>query len=35
MQWSRKGAHLLFQTQVKTLNGELCALFQRSIPILL
>jgi virulence-associated protein VapD len=29
MQWSRKGAHLLLQTRVKTLNHELGAVFRR------
>jgi hypothetical protein len=32
MQWSRKGAHLLLQTRVKTLNGELGAVFRRWYP---
>jgi hypothetical protein len=32
MQWSRQGAHLLLQTRVKTLNGELRAVFQRWCP---
>ena len=32
MQWSRQGAHLLLQTRVKTLNGELRAVFQRWYP---
>jgi hypothetical protein len=29
MQWIRKGAHLLLQTRVKTLNHELGAMFLR------
>src|SRR5262245_41212465 len=29
MQWSKKGAHLLLQTRVKTLDGELGAVFKR------
>jgi hypothetical protein len=27
MQWSKEGAHLLLQTRVRTLNGELGAIF--------
>jgi len=29
MQWSKRGAHLLLQTRVKTLNGELGSVFKR------
>src|SRR6476620_1665588 len=29
MQWSKEGAHLLVQTRVRTLNGELSAIFKR------
>ena len=29
MQWSKEGAHLLLQTRVRTLNGELGAIFKR------
>ena len=29
MQWSKEGAHLLLQTRVRTLNGELSAIFKR------
>jgi hypothetical protein len=29
MQWSKEGAHLLLQTRVKTLDGELGAIFKR------
>src|SRR5215475_1122983 len=32
MQWSKEGAHLLLQTRVRTLNGELSAIFQRWYP---
>ena len=32
MQWTKRGAHLLLQTRVKTLNRELGALFQRWYP---
>jgi hypothetical protein len=32
MQWSKEGAHLLLQTRVKTLDGELGAIFQRWYP---
>ena len=32
MQWSNPGAHLLLQTRVKTLDGELGALFKRWYP---
>jgi hypothetical protein len=32
MQWSKEGAHLLLQTRVRTLNGELGAIFQRWYP---
>ena len=31
MQWSKAGAHLLLQTRVRTLNGELGAIFKRGI----
>jgi len=32
MQWSKEGAHLLLQTRVKTLNGELGTIFKRWYP---
>jgi hypothetical protein len=32
MQWSKRGAHLLLQTRVKTLNQELGAVFKRWYP---
>ena len=32
MQWSKSGAHLLLQTRVKTLDGELGAIFMRWYP---
>ena len=32
MQWSKEGAHVLLQTRVKTLNGELGAIFKRWYP---
>src|SRR5215510_2685359 len=32
MQWSKPGAHLLLQTRVKTLDGELAAIFKRWYP---
>jgi hypothetical protein len=32
MQWTKRGAHLLLQTRVKTLNGELGAVFKRCYP---
>jgi hypothetical protein len=32
MQWSKRGAHLLLQTRVKTLNHELGTVFQRWYP---
>jgi len=32
MQWTKRGAHLLLQTRVKTLNGELGAVFKRWYP---
>src|SRR6266571_9526755 len=32
MQWSKPGAHVLLQTRVKTLNGELGAIFKRWYP---
>jgi hypothetical protein len=32
MQWSKRGAHLLLQTLVKTLNGELGSMFKRWYP---
>jgi len=32
MQWSRRGAHLLLQTRVKTLNHELGTVFKRWYP---
>jgi hypothetical protein len=32
MQWTKRGAHLLPQTRVKTLNHELGAVFQRWYP---
>jgi hypothetical protein len=32
MQWTKQGAHLLLQMRVKTLNGELGAIFKRWYP---
>jgi len=32
MQWTPKGAHLLLQMRVKTLNGDLPAAFQKWYP---
>jgi hypothetical protein len=32
MQWSKEGAHLLLQTRVRTLNGELADIFKRWHP---
>ena len=32
MQWSKEGAHLLLQTRVQTLNGELAGIFRRWYP---
>jgi hypothetical protein len=32
MQWSKEGAHLLLQTRLRTLNGELGAIFKRWYP---
>ena len=32
MQWGKRGAHLLLQTRVKTLNSELAAVFKRWYP---
>ena len=32
MQWSKRGAHLLLQTRVKTLNRELGAVFKQWYP---
>jgi hypothetical protein len=32
MQWSKRGAHLLLQARVKTLNGELGSVFKRWYP---
>jgi len=32
MQWSKRGAHVLLQTRVKTLDGELGAVFTRWYP---
>src|SRR5712691_11310030 len=32
MQWTKEGAHLLLQTRVRTLNGELGAIFKRWYP---
>jgi len=32
MQWTKRGAHLLLQTRVKTLNNELAATFRRWYP---
>src|SRR6266568_2790183 len=32
MQWSKEGAHLLLQTRVRTLDGELGAIFKRWYP---
>ena len=32
MQWSKEGAHVLLQTRVRTLNGELAGIFKRWYP---
>jgi hypothetical protein len=32
MQWSKEGVHLLLQTRVRTLNGELAGIFKRWYP---
>jgi hypothetical protein len=32
MQWGKRGTHLLLQTRVKTLNGELGTVFKRWYP---
>jgi len=32
MQWSKQGAHVLLQTRVKTLDGEVGAVFKRWYP---
>jgi hypothetical protein len=32
MQWSKRGAHLLLQIRVKTLNGDLASVFKRWYP---
>ena len=32
MQWTKRGAHLLLQTRVKTLNNELAPTFRRWYP---
>jgi hypothetical protein len=32
IQWTKRGAHLLLQTRVKTLNGELGSMFKRWYP---
>ena len=32
MQWSKEGAHLLLQTRVRMLNGELAGIFKRWYP---
>jgi len=32
MQWTKRGAHLLLQTRVKTLNNELSSTFRRWYP---
>jgi hypothetical protein len=32
MQWSKEGVHLWLQTRVRTLNGELGAIFKRWYP---
>ena len=32
MQWSKRGAHLLLQTHVKTLNRELGSVFEQWYP---
>jgi len=32
MAWSKEGAHLLLQTRVRTLNGELVGIFKRWYP---
>src|SRR5215470_16712791 len=34
MQWSKEGAHVLLQTRVRTLNGELAGIFKRWYPAL-
>ena len=34
MAWSKEGAHLLLQTRVRTLNGELSGIFKRWYPAL-
>jgi hypothetical protein len=34
MQWSKEGAHLLLQTRVPTLHGELAGIFKRWYPAL-
>jgi hypothetical protein len=34
MQWTKRGAHLLLQTRVKTLNNELASTFRRWYPAL-
>jgi hypothetical protein len=34
MQWIKRGAHLLLQARVKTLNQELGAMFKRWYPAL-
>ena len=31
-QWAKPGAHVVLQTRVKTLNGELGAIFTRWYP---
>jgi hypothetical protein len=32
MQWTKRAAHLLLQTRVKTLNSELVTVFRRWYP---
>ena len=32
MQWTKRGAHLLLQTRIKTLNNELASTFRRWYP---
>ena len=32
MQWSKEGAHLLLQTRLRVLNGELAGIFKRWYP---
>jgi hypothetical protein len=32
MQWSKRGAHLLLQTRIKTLNRDLAVVFKRWYP---